>query len=102
MIGFLKEILVVVKQDCFGDRYATLFLLSFGACTNILQDAKAIEVISQEIDTYLPIFSLENNSDESLVEEWAPEQRNSCIYLENTVNETLRLAGAPLMIRKCH
>jgi hypothetical protein len=68
----------------------------------ILQDAKAIEVIGQEIDTYLPIFSLDNNSDESLVEEWTPEQLNSCVYLESAVNETLRLAGAPLMIRKCH
>jgi cytochrome P450 len=68
----------------------------------ILQDTKAVEVIKQEIDTYLPRFSLDNDADNSLVEEWTPEQLNSCVYLESAINEMLRLVGAPLMTRKCH
>jgi cytochrome P450 len=40
--------------------------------------------------------------DDSLIEEWAPEQFNSCVYLESAINEVLRLAGAPLMTRMCH
>jgi cytochrome P450 len=67
----------------------------------ILQDKKAIETIQKEIDTYLPFFSLNNDADDSLIEEWTPERLNSCVYLESAVNETLRLAGAPLMTRKC-
>jgi cytochrome P450 len=67
----------------------------------ILQDAKAVEVIKQEIDTYLPSFSLDNDADESIIEEWTPEKLNSCVYLDSSVNETLRLVGGSLMIRKC-
>ena len=67
----------------------------------ILQDAKAIETITQELDTHLPPFSLETDEDESMAEEWTPERLNSCIYLESAVNETLRLAAAPMMVRKC-
>jgi cytochrome P450 len=67
----------------------------------ILQDKKAVETIKQEIDTYLPVFSLDNGTDDSLVDEWTPEKLNSCVYLESAINETLRLAGSPLMIRKC-
>ncbi|UJR19250.1 hypothetical protein I4U23_022378 [Adineta vaga] len=67
----------------------------------ILQDPKAVEAIKQEIDTYLPVFSLDNDIDDSLIDEWTSEQLNSCVYLESAVNEMLRLAGAALMTRKC-
>jgi len=67
----------------------------------VLQDTKAVEVIKQEINTYLPIFSLDNDADNSIIEEWTPEQLNSCVYLESTVYETLRLAAAPLLTRNC-
>lgn len=65
----------------------------------ILHDTKAIETITQELDTHLPYFSLD--ADESVIEEWTPERLSSCIYLESAVNETLRIAAAPLMPRKC-
>jgi cytochrome P450 len=67
----------------------------------ILQDTKALEAIKQEIDTYLPIFSLDNNADESLIEQWTPEQLDSCVYLESSINEVLRLAATPLLTRIC-
>jgi cytochrome P450 len=67
----------------------------------ILQDPQAVDVIKQEIDTYLPVFSLDNSADDSVIEEWTPEQLNLCVYLESAINEMLRLGGAPLMIRKC-
>ena len=67
----------------------------------ILHDTKAIETITQELDTHLPSFSLDTDADESVIEKWTPEQLNSCIYLESAVNETLRLAAAPMMARKC-
>ena len=67
----------------------------------ILHDATAIETITRELDTYLPFFSLDTDADESVVEEWTPERLSSCVYLDSAVNETLRLAGAPLMTRQC-
>lgn len=67
----------------------------------ILQDQKALETIREEIDTYLPFFSLDDNVNDTIDEEWTPEQLSSCIYLDSTVNEILRLNAAPLMIRKC-
>jgi len=67
----------------------------------VLQDAKAMEKIKQEIDTYLPIVSLDNDADDGIIEEWTPEQLNSCVYLESAVNEMLRLAAASLITRKC-
>ena len=69
----------------------------------ILQDQKAVETITQEINTHLPRFSLDagDDTDDSLIEEWTPEHFNSCIFLDSAVNEILRLNNAPLMIRKC-
>ena len=70
----------------------------------ILQDQKAVETITQEIDTYLPRFSLVDDDDdtnESLIEEWTPEHLNSCIFLDSAVNEILRLTNAVIMMRKC-
>jgi cytochrome P450 len=67
----------------------------------ILQDTKAVEVIKEEIDRYLPKFSLDNDADDSLIEQWTPEQLNSCIYMESTITEILRIVTAPLMTRKC-
>jgi cytochrome P450 len=67
----------------------------------ILQDTKAVETIQREIDTNLPFLPLDNDSDSSLIEEWTPEQLNSCVYLESAVYETLRMAGAPLLTRRC-
>ena len=62
---------------------------------------KVIKAITQELDTYSPFFSLDSDTDESLVEEWTPENLNSCVYLDSAVNETLRLVTTPLVIRKC-
>jgi hypothetical protein len=67
----------------------------------ILQDTKAVEVIKQELNIYLPFFSLDNDAVDIIIEEWTPEQLSSCVYLDSAVNEMLRLAGAPLMTRKC-
>jgi hypothetical protein len=67
----------------------------------VLRDEKAVETIRQEIDTYLPIISLDNDADNETIEVWTPEQLNSCVYLESAVNEMLRLAGASLITRKC-
>ena len=67
----------------------------------ILHDTKAIETITRELDTYLPFFSLDTDADESVVEEWTPERLSSCVYLDSAVNETLRLAAAPMMTRRC-
>ena len=67
----------------------------------VLQDAKAIEAITRELNMHLPFFSLDTDADESVIEEWTPERLNACIYLDSAVNETLRLAGAPMMFRKC-
>ena len=67
----------------------------------LLRDSKAIATIRQEIDTHLPRFPLNNDTDATLIQEWTPEQLNSCVYLESVVSETLRLAGAPLITRKC-
>ncbi len=61
-----------------------------------------METIKQEIDTYLPMFSFDKDADDLIIEEWTVEQLNSCVYLESVVNETLRLAGAPLITRKCN
>jgi cytochrome P450 len=68
----------------------------------ILQDANAMKTIQDEIDIYLPQFSLEND-DEShdIIEQWTPERLNRCIYLDSAVNETLRLTSTPMMLRKC-
>lgn len=68
----------------------------------VLRDKKAIENIKQEIDTYLPMFSLDNDVDDSIINQWTIEKLNSCIYLESAVNETLRLVGASLITRKCN
>ncbi len=67
----------------------------------VLQDAKAVEAIRQEIDTYLPIVPLDNDTDDGIIEEWIPKQSNSCVYVESAVNKMLRLAGAALITRKC-
>ena len=68
----------------------------------VLQDTNAIDVIRQEIDTNLPVFSLNDVEESSTsAREWTPEQLNSCDYLESAVNETLRLAGSPMIVRKC-
>ena len=67
----------------------------------ILRDSNAVETIQQEIDKNLPYFSLDDNKDESIIEEWTPEQLSSCIYLESAINEILRIVGAPLMTRIC-
>lgn len=92
------------------DRYANQTGLFWGSLGNaipatfwclfyLLQDTKAIETLTQEIDRYLPILSLNDDDDDE--EEWTLEQLNSCVYLESTINETLRLAGAPMITRKC-
>ncbi len=82
-----------------GNTIPTVFWCFF----YLLHDPKAVEILRQEIDTYLPKFSLNNDdTNDSLIEEWTPEQLNSCVYLESVVNETLRLAGAPLITRKCN
>jgi cytochrome P450 len=67
----------------------------------VLRDTKAVETIRQEIDTYLPIFSLDNDTDDAFIEEWTSEHLNAYVYLESAVNETLPLAVAPLITRKC-
>ena len=96
------------------DRYANQTGLLWGSLGNtipatfwcllyLLQDTKAVEIITNEIDKNLPIFSLDvDETNGTLKEEWTPEQLNSCVYLESAVNETLRLAGAPMITRKCH
>jgi len=80
-----------------GNTIPTVFWCLF----YVLRDTKAVETIRQEIDTYLPVFSLDNDVDDAIIEEWTPEQLNSCVYLESAVNETLRLAAAPLLLRRC-
>jgi len=67
----------------------------------ILQDVKAVEAIQQEIDIYLPAFSLEDDASDLLVEDWTLDQLASCIYLDSAVNEILRLVGTPMVMRKC-
>ena len=58
----------------------------------ILRDEHAVNTIQQEIDANLPYSSLD---------QWTLEQLNACVYLESTINEMLRLIGAPLMTRVC-
>jgi hypothetical protein len=67
----------------------------------VLQDAKAIETIQREIDTHLPFFSLDKDSDESLIKQWTPEQLSLCVHLDSAVNEILRLTGSALVMRRC-
>ena len=95
------------------DRYGNQTGLFWGSLGNtipavfwclfyLLQDTNAIEAIRQEIDTNLPVFSLNDEEENGTsAREWTPEQLNSCVYLESAVNETLRLAGAPMITRKC-
>ncbi len=73
----------------------------FWSLLYILRDAKALETIKQEMDTYLPNVPLNIDGNDSFVEDWTPEQLDSCVYLESAINETLRLVGAPFMTRKC-
>lgn len=70
----------------------------FWALFYILRDSKAVETITQEINTNLPYFSLDELPDEEI---WTPEQLNSCVYLDSAVNEVLRIAGAAFLTRKC-
>ncbi|CAF1349986.1 unnamed protein product [Didymodactylos carnosus] len=67
----------------------------------ILRDAKALETIKEEINTHLPDVPLNADDNDSLAEDWTPEQLDLCAYLESAINETLRLVGAPFMTRKC-
>jgi cytochrome P450 len=110
-----RKILFQNNSDWFTDRdlgscQTMIFWASFAntipaICWSlfyILQDAKAAEKIREEIDKNLPYFSLDNSSDGSQIEEWTPEQLNACVYLESAINETLRLAGAALLTRKCY
>jgi cytochrome P450 len=97
------------SEKCFGSCQTSMFWASLGntipgtfwCLYYILRDPKAAEAIKQEVDTYLPSFSIDNDADDALIEEWTPEQLNSCVYLESAVNEMLRLAGAALVTRKC-
>jgi cytochrome P450 len=110
-----RKILFQDNSDWFSDRdlcscQTGIFWGSLGntipavfwSLLYILQDTKAVETIQQEIDTNLPFFSLDNDPGDSPIEEWTPEQLNSCVYLESAVNEALRMAGAALLTRKCH
>ncbi|CAF1142785.1 unnamed protein product, partial [Adineta ricciae] len=65
----------------------------------ILRDPKALQHIQQEMDVHLPFISLDEA--DSSTAYWTPEQIDSCIYLESAINETIRLVGAPFMLRKC-
>ncbi|CAF3473304.1 unnamed protein product [Rotaria socialis] len=67
----------------------------------ILRDTKALESIQQEIDMYLPSFSLDDDLSISLVSEWTTARLNSCVLLESAINETLRLVATPMVLRKC-
>ena len=78
-----------------GNSEPALFWCSF----YILQDEKAVEIIRKEIDTHLPWFSLENDCDDSIIQQWTPEQLNLCVYLESAVNEVLRLVAAPTSVK---
>jgi cytochrome P450 len=73
----------------------------FWCLVYVLQDAKVVEIIQREIETHLPYFPLDTNSDESLIEEWTPEQLDSCVYLDSVINEILRLTSTPLLVRQC-
>jgi cytochrome P450 len=73
----------------------------FWSLLYILRDPKALQTIKEEIDKHLPIVPLDSDSNDSDTNDWTPEQLDSCIYLESAINETLRLAGAPFMTRKC-
>jgi cytochrome P450 len=53
------------------------------------------------MDIHLPNVPLDAGENNSPIEDWTPEQLDSCVYLESAINETLRLTGAPLMMRKC-
>ena len=73
----------------------------FWSLFHILRDPKALATIKEEIDRHLPTVPLDGNDHNSVTEDWTPEQLDSCIYLESAINEAIRLAGAPFMIRKC-
>jgi cytochrome P450 len=73
----------------------------FWSLLYILRDEKALEAIKHEMDIHLPNVPLDINDNDSLIEEWTPEQLDSCIYLENAINEVLRLVAAPFMLRRC-
>lgn len=69
----------------------------------ILRDPNAVKTIQEEIDKNLPYFSLDDDDkDDSIIEQWTPEQLSSCVYLESAINEMLRVVGAPLMTRICN
>jgi cytochrome P450 len=67
----------------------------------ILRDRKALSTIKEELDRHLPVVPLNIDSNDSDIEDWTPEQIDSCVYLESAVNEALRLAAAIFMTRKC-
>lgn len=67
----------------------------------ILRDKKALETIKEEMDTHLSNVPLDFDEKNSSTEVWKPEQLDACVYLESAINESLRLAGAPFMTRKC-
>ena len=84
------------------DRYANqtgLFWASLG--NTIPATFWCLFYLLQEIDVNLPVFSLNDEENNASVEEWTPEQLNACVYLESAVNETLRLAASPMIVRKC-
>ncbi|CAF3241164.1 unnamed protein product [Rotaria sp. Silwood2] len=67
----------------------------------ILRDAKAVESIRQEINQYLPAFSLNDDDGSAVVEQWTLDRLASCVNLDSAVNETLRLVATPMVMRKC-
>lgn len=80
-----------------GNTIPTVFWCLF----YILQNAEALEVIKQEIDSHLPSFSLDSIEEDVVIEEWTMEKLNSCVYLESAINETLRFAASTFLTRKC-
>ncbi|CAF0833494.1 unnamed protein product [Didymodactylos carnosus] len=73
---------------------------AFWTLFHILRDCRALEQLQEEVRENLPVLKLDENIefDEN---SWTVEKLAKCVLLESAVNETLRMYGAPMMLRTC-
>ncbi|CAF1419455.1 unnamed protein product [Didymodactylos carnosus] len=66
----------------------------------LLRDKVALDALRAEIKQNLPLLSLDEN-DEFDAHAWTIEKLSGCVLLESALNETMRMFGAPIMLRNC-